>query len=92
MSREAFSEREEHLRQRAARRWTEDEDVAVCIEEIDRLRAAMATEATSGEARGYIEEADRWARMQPSDPGTVATAQVFATLAVAAALTAGTNP
>ena len=37
-----FLSREEHLRQRAARGWTEDEDVLVCIVEIDRLRAAHA--------------------------------------------------
>jgi hypothetical protein len=35
----SFASREEHLRQRAARGWTEDEDVLVCIVEIDRLRA-----------------------------------------------------
>lgn len=39
-------------------------------------------------AEEYIAEADLWARIQPSDPGTVATAQVYATLAVAAALRA----
>ena len=43
-------------------------------------------------ARSYIEEADRWVRQSPSDPGTVATAQVYATLAIAAALTATTTP
>ena len=39
----SFASREEHLRQRAARGWTEDEDVLVCIVEIDRLREARAS-------------------------------------------------
>jgi hypothetical protein len=37
----SFASREDHLRQRAARGWTEDEDVLVCIVEIDRLREAV---------------------------------------------------
>jgi len=34
----SFASKEEHLRQRAERGWFEDEDVAICIAEIDRLR------------------------------------------------------
>lgn len=37
----SFVEREEHLRQRADRLWNEDEDVAVCLAEVDRLRALL---------------------------------------------------
>ena len=47
----SFASREEHLRQRAARGWTEDADVLVCVVEIDRLRTerddAMAKVATA---------------------------------------------
>ncbi len=38
----SFTEREDHLRQRAARPWFEDEDVATCIAEIDRLTCDTA--------------------------------------------------
>lgn len=33
----AFAEREVHLRQRAERGWSEDEDVSICLSEIDRI-------------------------------------------------------
>jgi hypothetical protein len=44
----SFASREEHLRQRAARGWTEDEDVLVCVVEIDRLRTDL-TACTSAD-------------------------------------------
>lgn len=36
-----FLEREPVLREKAARGWYEDEDVAICMDEIDRLRAEL---------------------------------------------------
>jgi hypothetical protein len=36
-----FKEREEHLQQRVARGWNEDEDIITCMMEIDRLRREL---------------------------------------------------
>lgn len=52
----AFAEREEHLRQRASRLWNEDEDVAVCLVEIDRLRAAGTLDAAWQAAEAALPE------------------------------------
>jgi len=61
--RERFAEREKHLRQRVARDWTEDRDVAICIDEIDRITEEFGAEVERlrGALEGLVEYAMRGA-------------------------------
>lgn len=55
---EAFLAREDVLREKAERGWFEDEDIALCLAEIDRLRVSLDIVRPIVEAARWVVSAE----------------------------------